>query len=121
MPCKQIASYKIKFNQCYPINPSIQNFYNIIRGLFLHCSSALNKSQKHRLGVIRNRCLCHARRTIDCNCISNNELRSRCNTANLEQRILALANNFWRKASDNNDGIVNFTYHQKQILTQKRL
>ena len=29
-----------------------------------------------------------------------------------EQRIIALADSWWKKASKNNDDIINFTYHQ---------
>ena len=51
----------------------------------------LSKLQRHKLEVIQNRCLRYARRTVDSTCISNSELRSRCNIVSVEQRILALA------------------------------
>ena len=41
--------------------------------------TALNKTQRHKLEVIQNRCLRYARRAVDSTNISNNELRSRCN------------------------------------------
>ena len=58
----------------------------------------LNKLQRHKLEVIQNRCLRYARRTVDSTCISNSELRSRCNIVSVEQRILALADSWWKKA-----------------------
>ena len=70
---------------------------------------------KHRqkLEVIQNRCLRYARRAVDSTCISNNELRSHCNIFSVEQRILALADSWWKKASNNNNDIINFTYHHQ--------
>ena len=38
---------------------------------------------------------------------------ARCNIVNVEQRILALANSWWNKASKNNGDIINFTYHHQ--------
>ena len=73
----------------------------------------LSKLQRHKLEVIQNRCLRYARRTVDSTCISNSELRSRCNIVSVEQRILALADSWWKKASKNNDDIINFTYHHQ--------
>ena len=61
--------------------------------------TALNKSWRHKLEVIQNHCLRYARRAVDSTCISNSELRSRCNIVSVEQRILALANRWWKKAS----------------------
>ena len=55
-------------------------------------------------------------------CISNNELRSRCNMVSVKQRILALADRWWKKASKNNDDIINFTYyHQLDSATKTAL
>ena len=75
--------------------------------------TALNKTQRQKLEVIRNRCLRYARRAVDTTCISNNELRSRCNIVGVEQHILTLADSWWKKASKNNDDIINFTYHRQ--------
>ena len=75
--------------------------------------TTLSKSQRHKLEVIQNRCLRYARRAVDSTCISNSELRSRCNIVSVEQRILALADSWWKKASKNNDDIINFTYHHQ--------
>ena len=61
--------------------------------------TALNKSWRHKLEVIQNHCLRYARRAVDSTFISNSELRSRCNIVSVEQRILALANRWWKKAS----------------------
>ena len=74
---------------------------------------ALNKTQRQKLEVIQNRCLCYARRAVDSTCISNNEIRSRCNIVSVEQRIFILADGWWKKASKNNDDIINFTYHHQ--------
>ena len=76
---------------------------------------ALNKIQRYRLELIQNYCLCYARKAADSTCISNDELCSRCNILSVEQRVLALANNWWQKASGNKDDIA------KQIPTQKPL
>ena len=75
--------------------------------------TALNKIQRQKLEVIQNRCRRYARRAVDSTCISNNELRSRCNIISVEQRILALADSWWKIASKNNDDIINFTYHHQ--------
>ena len=75
--------------------------------------TALNKSQRHKVQVIQNRCRCYARRAIDATCTSNSELSSRCNIVSVNQRILALANSWWKKASKSNDNIINFTYHHQ--------
>ena len=80
---------------------------------------ALNKSQKHRLEVIQNRCLHYTTTAVDFTCISNKKLRSCCNLVSVEQRILALANNLWKKTSDNIHKIVNFAYHH-QINTNTK-
>ena len=74
---------------------------------------ALNKSQRHKLEGIQNRCLWYARREVDSTRISNSELRSLCNIVSAEQRTLALANGCWKKASKNNNDIINFTYHHQ--------
>ena len=58
--------------------------------------TVLNKTQWQKLKVIQNRCLWYARRAVDSNCISNNELHSRCNIVSVEQRILALADSWWK-------------------------
>ena len=79
----------------------------------------LNKSQRQKLEAIQNRCLRYARRAVDSTCISNNEPRSRCNIVSVEQRILALADRWWKKASKNNDDIINFTYHHQSDSTTK--
>ena len=73
----------------------------------------LSKRQRHKLEVIQNRCLRCARITVDSTCISNSELRSRCNIVSVEQRILALADSWWKKASKNNDKFINITYHHQ--------
>ena len=41
--------------------------------------TTLHRSQRQKLEVIQNSCLRYARRAVDSACISNNELRSRCN------------------------------------------
>ena len=46
-------------------------------------------------------------------CISNSELRPCCSTVSVEQRILALADSWWKKASKTNDDIINFIYHHQ--------
>ena len=81
----------------------------------------LNKSQRHKLEVIQNRCLRYARRAVDSTSISNNELRSRCNTVSVEQRILALAGRWWKKASEYNDDIINLPTITIQTARLKRL
>ena len=82
----------------------------------------LSKLQRHKLEVIQNRCLRYARRTVDSTCISNSELRSRYNIVSVEQRILALADSWWKKASKNNDDIIIFTYyHQTDNKTKTPL
>ena len=73
--------------------------------------TTLSKSQRHKIEVIQNRCLRYARTAVDSTCVSNSELRSRCHIVSVEQRILALADSWWKKASKNNDDIINFTYH----------
>ena len=75
--------------------------------------NALNKTRRQKLKAIQNRCLRYARRAVDSTCISNNELRSFCNIVSVEQRILALADSWWKKVSKNNDDIINFTYHHQ--------
>ena len=75
--------------------------------------TAPNKTQRQKPEVIQNRRLRYARRAVDSTNISNNELRSPCNIVSVEQRILALANSWWKKASKNNYDIVNFTYHHQ--------
>ena len=75
--------------------------------------TALSKSQRQKVEVIQNRCLHYTRRAVDSICISNNELCSCCNIVSVEQRILALADSWWGKASKNNDGIISFTYHHE--------
>ena len=79
----------------------------------------LNKSQRHKLEAIQNHCLHYARRAVDSTCISNNELRSRCNIVSVEQRILALADRWWKKASKTNNDTINFTYHHQSDSTSK--
>ena len=84
--------------------------------------TTLNKSQRQKLEVIQNRCLCYARRAVDSTCISNNELHSHCNIVSIEQHILALADRWWKKASKNNDNIINFTFHhQSDSMTKMPL
>ena len=84
--------------------------------------TTLNKSQRQKLKVIQNRCLRYARRAVDSTCISNNELRLRCNMVSVVQRILALADRWWKKASKNNDDIITFTYHhQSDSMTKTPL
>ena len=75
--------------------------------------TALKKTQRQKLEVIQNRCLRYARRADDFTCISNSELRSCCNIVSAEQSILALADSWCKKASKNNDDIINFTYHHQ--------
>lgn len=77
--------------------------------------------KKTPLEVIQNHCLRSARREVESTCILNDELRSRCNIVNVEQRILALENNWWREATDNNNGIGNSHSTTRQIATQKFL
>ena len=57
--------------------------------------TALNKTQRKKLEVIQNRCLQYTRRTVDSTNISNNKLR---NIVSAEQRILALADSWSKKA-----------------------
>ena len=84
--------------------------------------TALIKSQRQKLEVIQNRCVRYTRRAVDSTCISNNELRSRCNIVSVEQCILILADSWWKKASKNNDDIINFTYrHQSENKTKTPL
>ena len=71
----------------------------------------LNKTQTKLR--IQNRSLRYARRAVDSTCISNNELRSRCNIVSVEQYILDLAHRWWKKVSNGNDDIINFTYHRQ--------
>ena len=73
----------------------------------------LSKLQRYKLEVIQNRYLRYARRTVDSTCISNSELRSRCNIVSVEQRILALVGSWWKKASKNNGDIITITYHHQ--------
>ena len=80
---------------------------------------ALNKSQKHRLEVVQNRCLHYTTTAVASTCISNKKRRSCCNLVSVEQRILALANNLWKKTSGNIHKIVNFAYHH-QINTNTK-
>ena len=72
MPCKQNEYCKTKFNQCYPSNPSIQNFCKIVHGLCL-CTKSTKKTQRHGLEVIQSRCLRYARRVVDSTSISNKD------------------------------------------------
>ena len=81
--------------------------------------TTLNKKQRQKLEVTQNRCLWYARRAIDSTCISKNGLRSRCNTVSVEQSILALADSLYKKASKNNDNIINFTYHHQSDKNTK--
>ena len=83
--------------------------------------NAPNKTQRHRLEVIQNCCLRYTRRVVDSTCTFNDELRSRCNTARVEQRILALANNWWRKISVNHGDVANSTYHHQTNTDTKTL
>ena len=83
------------------------------------CFIALNKSQKHRLEVVQNRCLHYTTTAVASTCISNKKRRSCCNLVSVEQRILALANNLWKKTSGNIHKIVNFAYHH-QINTNTK-
>ena len=75
--------------------------------------TTLSKTQRHKSEVIQNRCLRYVRRAVDSTCISNNELRSHCNIASVGHRIFDLTDSWWKKASKNNDDIINFTYHQQ--------
>ena len=97
--------------------------YTILTRPYLDCAitamTILNKSQRHKLEVIQNQCLSYARRALDFISISNNELRSRCNTVSVEQCILALAGRWWKKASKNNVKIINFIYHHHPDSTSK--
>ena len=82
----------------------------------------LSKLERHKFEVIQNRCLRYARRTVDSTCISNSELRSGCNIVSVEQRILALADSWWKKASKNNNDIINFNdRHQSDNKTKTPL
>ena len=97
-------------------NVLLIHFYKIFTRPYMDyaCTAltALNKTERQKLEVIQNRCLRYARRVVDSTCISNNELCSRCNIVSVEQRILALADIWWKKASKNND-IIKFTYHHQ--------
>ena len=75
--------------------------------------TALKKKQRQKLEVIQNLCPWYARRAVDSTCIWNNELCSCCKIVNVVQRILALADSWWKKASKNNDDVINFTYHHQ--------
>ena len=82
----------------------------------------LRKLERHKCEVIQNRCLRYARRTVDSTCISNSELRSGCNIVSVEQRILALTDSWWKKASKNNNDIINFNdRHQSDNKTKTPL
>ena len=83
--------------------------------------TTLSKTQRHKLEVTQNSSLRYARKAVDSTCISNNELRSHCNIASVEHRIFALTDNSWKKASKNNDDIINFSNHQNQTTDQKYL
>ena len=48
----------------------------------------LSKLQRHKLEVIQNRCLRYAKGTVDSTCISNSELRSRCNILSVSNAFL---------------------------------
>ena len=58
--------------------------------------TTLKKKQRQKLEVIQKLCLRYARRAVDSTCISNNELCSCCKIVNVEQRILALADSWWK-------------------------
>ena len=58
--------------------------------------TTLKKKQRHKLEVIQKLCLRYARRAVYSTCISNNELCSCCKIVNVEQRILALADSWWK-------------------------
>ena len=75
--------------------------------------TALNKTQRQKLGVIQTCCLRYGRKIVDSTCILNNKLHSRCNVFSVEQHILALEDSWWKKASKSNDDIINFTYHHQ--------
>ena len=62
--------------------------------------TVLNKTQRQKLEVIQNRCLQYAR-------------RADCNIVRVEQRLIALPGKWWKKASNKNDDIINFTYHHQ--------
>ena len=91
------------------------------RYMYYACTAltALNKTQRQKLEVIQNHCFRYARRAVDSTCISNNELCSRCNIVSVEQRILALADSWWKKASKNNDDVINFIYHHQSNTNTK--
>ena len=99
--------------------------YKIFTRLYMDyaCTAftALNKTQRQKQEVIQKRSLRYARRAVDSTCISNNEHRSRCNTVSVEQGILTLADSWWKKASKNNDDIINFTYHRQSNNKTKTL
>ena len=81
--------------------------------------TVINKTQRQKLEVIQNQSLCYPKRTINSTCIANNALRSYCNIVSVEQRILALANSWWSKASKNNDNFINFAYHHQSNSNTK--
>ena len=83
--------------------------------------TALNKTQRQKLEVIQNCCFRYAKRAVDSTCISNSGLRSRCSIVSVEQRVLALAESWWKKVPQNNDDIMNFTCIINQTTKQKRL
>ena len=56
--------------------------------------TVLNQTQRQKLEVFQNRCLRYARRVFGSTCISNSELRSRCNIVSVEQCILAIADSW---------------------------
>ena len=81
--------------------------------------TVLNKTQREKLEVIQNHCLRYARGAVYSTCISSNKLHSRCNIVSVEQRILA--DSWWKKASNSNYDIINFTYHPNRTVKQKHL
>ena len=97
------------------INSTLIRLYKIFTRLYMdYTCTALtalnNKQTKTRSNSKSLSSIC--RRAVDSTCISNNELRSRCNIVSVGQHILALADScWWKKASNNNDDIINFTYH----------
>ena len=80
----------------------------------------LSKLQRHKLEVIQNRYLRYARRTVDSTCISNSELRSRCYIVSVEQRILPLADSWWKKASKTMTTSLSLPIITRQTIKRKR-
>ena len=115
---------RMKIARLNSINTSLlirlyKTFTRTYMGYACTALTVLHKTQRQKLEVIQNRSLSYARRTVDSTCIINNALHSYCNIVSVEQHILALANSWWSKVSENNDDFINFTYHHLSNTSTK--